>query len=149
MWGGAPNETSTNHKSNQRTINNAYKRATKGTKCKYGRHNSDRWCAIQVLGSSRNTTAQQKIGQIQTPEILEDRERHQCAERAYTPDTATIRMLKNDIILQYTGVRQYEDRWNPPGLQTQPIVLTHDNIQYELHSEIRYAKTRYIYRNQN
>ena len=96
---------------------------------------------IQILNSRKNTN-QQQIDQIQTPEILENHECHLCAESAHNPDTATQRMLTNDLLLQYTGGRQNEDHWNPPELQMQSIIQTHGNIQYALRSEISYSDRR-------
>ena len=79
-----------------------------------------------------------KVTKIQIPEIIEDHECHQCAQRENTPDTATIHMLTNDLPIRYNGERQDEDHWNPPELQMQTIIRPHDNKQYELNIEIRY-----------
>ena len=91
-----------------------------------------------------NTAATQKIDKIQTPEITEDHERSQFPRRASKPDTTTINMLTNDILLQYNGGNN-EEHWAPPALQMQTIIRTHDNKQYEMRSDISYAIRHYAY----
>ena len=48
-------------------------------------------------------------------------------------------METGDPLLQYSGERWDADHWDPPGLQMQQILHTHDNKRYELYSAISYA----------
>ena len=63
------------------------------------------------------------------------------------PGDAKIPMLANDIRPQYNGETKHEGRWGTPELHAQSIIQTHDNQQYELYSEIRYANRRYVFGN--
>ena len=58
---------------------------------------------LQILNTRKTAASQQQISQILTPEIMEDNECRQCAQRANIPDTTTIHILTNDILVQYTG----------------------------------------------
>ena len=105
--------------------------------------NTDYGYIIKILNTKSHTSARQHIDQIQRPDIIENHECRQCKNRAINPDTATINMVENDILLQYAGGRD-EAYWGPPELPKQQIIQTHDVERYELPSEISYAERHYI-----